>query len=106
MRPFKLYVPFNPFGYRGVALWFLIVINKRFKDDKGLLAHEYCHIRQQRDYGFFTYMYRYWRDLEFRAEMEYRAFKYGSGYPPERIHALLTLRYGIPSKIAEEVIGR
>lgn len=99
------YTKRKPFGRRGIAHPWVIVIAEEFKSDLGLLKHELVHIEQFKRLGWWTYMWRYWvlRDKGFRAIVEYQAFSEGSGYDDERIIEILVWSYGVPRSIAEEV---
>lgn len=103
-----LYVPFKPLGYRrGAACYWFIMIKKDFKGDQGLIDHEKCHLRQQRDIGLFKYAWLYLvkKDPRFIAEVEYAAFKYGSKYTDGRIKHILENNYNVPIDVINEVIG-
>jgi hypothetical protein len=100
------YTNLVPFGWRGVACYWFILIKPEFKGDAGLHAHERVHISRMRQIGLFTYFYKYFivRDKYFRAYEEFIAFKYGSGYHDAHIIEILVSRYGVSRALAEKVI--
>lgn len=102
-----IYTPFKPFGYRGLATPWVIVIAEEFKGDQGLLKHELVHVQQFKRLGWLYYMWRYWvlRNKAFIALMEYEAFKKGSGYHDAHIIEILVSRYGVSRALAEEVVS-
>lgn len=87
------YVPYVPFGQRGKACVWFILINKKCKLDFRLVAHEKIHIRQQREFGWLRYLIRYYFDKRFRAMVEYEAFSVASGRSDEYIIKLLARNY-------------
>lgn len=101
-----LYVPFRPIFEKGLALRWVILINREYRDNKKLIQHEKIHIAQQKKYGMLTYAYRYLTSERFRAKMEYHAFKYGSEISSRgHIAYKLVKYYRISPQVACEVSG-
>lgn len=64
-------VPWLPFNFEAIAVhkWILYI-----SEDPQLMLHEQVHLAQQKQYGFFLYMWRYFTDLNFRVRMEVEAY--------------------------------
>lgn len=99
------YVPFRPIYRRGIACYWFILIRSKYSGDLNLLHHEEIHISQQRNIGLLKYLWRYYTDKRFVAEVEYAAFKYGSKYTDRRIKHILENNYNVPIDVINEVIG-
>lgn len=53
----------------------LILIPQWAKSDPAYLAHEQCHVAQQRKHGVFTFWLRYLSDSLFRQAMEVESYR-------------------------------
>lgn len=85
-------VPWLPGSWCGFAcIWFVIIR----KGKEHYLGHEMVHIDQQRRFGGFTYLWRYFTNNDFRARMEVEAFLITPGFDRERIAYVLKNHYGI-----------
>ena len=86
---------------RSYGLW--IVIEPHLIDDKGLLAHERCHVRQFiTTLGTHGIMYGLSKKYKYKAEIE--AFGYSIAYGSRTISDVknsLISAYGIPEDIME-----
>jgi hypothetical protein len=63
-------------GYvvQGLALGPLVIIGKFYKNDKGLLAHEMCHVKQFWCKGLIIHMLRYKLSRHYRLHSECKAY--------------------------------
>lgn len=100
----------RPFGKRGVALRWVIIIHEEHKEDLGLLRHERDHILLQKEVGIIKYLWKYFIEYEFgnesfRAYAEARAFMKGSGYSKEVTANILRDNYGISHYHAKRAIA-
>jgi hypothetical protein len=96
-----------PFGWRGIALRWVILIKPDQSDEVNIIAHERIHVKQQKDLGALTYFWKYCikKDPKFIASVEYDAFRYGNGYSDYRIFNLLIDNYNIPKEVAREAVS-
>ena len=97
------YVPWLPLKLRGLACTWFIVIHRAHKLDKGLHEHERIHCLQMRSEGTLKYLWCYFTDDKYRAQIEFAAFKYGSKFPNTRIQAILVNKYRVPMAMAKLV---
>lgn len=71
------------FGFKrkAVSFKYFIFIHSQYDNDESLLAHEEYHCRRMKDEGFIKYVWKYWRDIEFRyvEELTAHAIEYGIG---------------------------
>ena len=68
------YVPYLPIG--GITLSpSLILINRKFRNDKALLAHELCHAQQMIVTGTLKFWILYLFSRQFRMKSEIEAYK-------------------------------
>jgi hypothetical protein len=66
-----IYTPYLPFQWDGMACrWFILL--KR--GHERLIPHEEVHIRQQKEYGYLTYLWRYATKSQFRYNVELEAY--------------------------------
>jgi hypothetical protein len=100
------YWPWIPIAKRGLACRWFILIRSKFKDDDGLHRHEQVHIAQQSAFGLPRYLWRYYTDPYFKADVEAAAFRYGSGYSAERTLYILVEDYHIQADIASESVNK
>lgn len=98
-----IYVPWIPFGFDGVACRWFYIIKSSHREDQGLHEHERLHCMQMKTDGVVKYLWRYFTDDLYRAQVEYAAFKYGSKYSDTRIQGILVNRYRIPLGVARRV---
>lgn len=91
-------------SFHGFALRWFVIIDKKSSCDLLLHDHERIHISQQKHYGFFVYLLRYFTDSYFRAEMEYQAFRVGSMFTEEQAKEIMARKYFIPEHVIEETI--
>jgi len=69
-------VPWLPFRWEALALkWVIFYI----RIDNRLLAHEMVHVQQQTEMGLCVYLWHYIWDKEFRYDVEFEAYRNGSG---------------------------
>ena len=66
-------IPWLPFGWKGMAFSPFIFIKKGY-DIQWLIRHEQYHLRQQKDHGFFRYMWKYASSGNFRVGIELSAY--------------------------------
>jgi len=76
-KPFAviIYVSNKPNGFAGYTYPFVILINKKYENDIGLLQHELTHIKQiYRTFGLHLFLYLFSKKYRLKAEVEaYRA---------------------------------
>lgn len=70
-----LHTPYLPFNFDGMAFrWFILIKNGH----DSIIPHEMVHIQQQKDIGYFKYIFKYLTNKEFRIAMEFEAYLKGS----------------------------
>ena len=84
----------------GMALRFMILIRKERRNSDSLKRHEFVHIQQQKDLGFLFYLWKYFRNPRFRADVEAEAFLCGTGLTERQTVRVLIDKYKIPASIA------
>jgi len=62
-----------PDYFDAVNLFFVIIVRKKFEGNKALLDHEKYHTKQVKSHGP-MYIWKYYRDADFRLEMESQAY--------------------------------
>jgi len=72
-----IHLHYLPLNFDGLALRWVILVKKGHYD---IIPHEQVHIEQQKRIGFFKYMFKYLTNQNFRVQMEYEAYYFGSGY--------------------------
>ena len=83
--------------FQGLALGRFILIKRGHSN---LINHEMVHIRQQKQFGFWTYMFKWWFSERFRAEMEIEAYKTADRLTDNEIIDKLIGLYGISPGMA------
>ena len=68
-------VPWLPLHLSGLACYWFIIVRKGHDH---IIEHEKVHIDQMHSVGLCTYLYRYVTDSDFRYDVEYQAYRYGS----------------------------
>jgi len=84
----------------GMAPLFCILINPKYRDDAGLMAHERHHIAQQRRDGRARWLWRYLTSRDWRLRYEVEAYRvqiafYGPGRPIDWAARYLAKDYGL-----------
>jgi hypothetical protein len=70
-----IHTPYLPFNFDGMALRWIVLV-KHGHDS--IIPHELIHIEQQKRLGFLRYMFKYLINKDFRVQMEFEAYFYGS----------------------------
>ena len=78
----------------GASYGFWITIVKRYKDDKGLLAHELEHAKQFYLHGLIIhkYLYKFWKYYRFWCELKAYARQWKVSNGDEKLKDLFVLR--------------
>ena len=92
-------------GKQGLACFWFILIDKRRQHDSGLIEHEMIHIKQMKETGLLTYLFKYFTSQRFRASVEAEAFLHGSKLHPLQVYSVLLRKYRISAHIINKTLG-
>lgn len=87
-----------PEGVGGQAKAWFVKILPKYKEDKGILAHELVHVRQFWTKGLLVHMLRYTYSKNYRLQCEIEAYKVQLTYNPENFDFFalrITQMYGL-----------
>ena len=91
-----------------VSYGFWITILKKYKDDKGLFAHEMVHIKQFWTRGFLIhkYLYHFWKYYRFKCELDayVKQWKINKGDEKLKKNYVIRIQKGYGLNYSEEYI--
>lgn len=85
----------------GASYGFFVLIVRKYKDDKGLFAHEAEHVKQFWTRGLLIhkYLYAFWKYYKFKCELDAYVRQWKVSYGDEKLKQLFVTRIELCYKL-------